>query len=106
MDPQLRLFRRQYLQLFEPDFLAWPPKPLLLDATCQAWLHSSLFDPNTSTALPPERYQLRVLKLLVARIEKAIEDPSEHVSPFPPPPSDSATVGILLIRRRKSPTLS
>lgn len=82
MDPQLRLFRRQYLQLFEPDFLAWPPKPLLRDATCQEWLYSSLFDPDSSTTLPPERYQLRVLKLLVARIEKVIEDPGEDVRMF------------------------
>lgn len=79
MDPQLRLFQRQYLQLFEPDFLVWPPKPLLRDPSGQAWLYSQLFDPQTNEKLPPERYQLRVLKPLVAKIEEAIENPEQDV---------------------------
>lgn len=79
MDPQLLLFRRQYLQLFEPDFLAWPPKPLLKDASVQSWLYSNLFDTEKHTMLPPERYQLRVLKPLLSKIEQAIEDPEEDV---------------------------
>lgn len=29
--------------------------------------------------MPPERYQLRVLKPLASKIEKAIEDPEEDV---------------------------
>ncbi|KAK4502448.1 hypothetical protein PRZ48_005873 [Zasmidium cellare] len=77
MDPQLVLFRRQYLQLFEPDFLAWPPKQLLRDADVQAWLYANLFNSDKNPRLPPERYQLRVLKPLVKKIEQAIEDPEE-----------------------------
>ena len=79
MDPQLLLFRRQYLQLFEPDFLSWPPKALLRDADVQAWLFKSLFDKDRNDRLPSERYQLRVLKPLLAKIEQAIEDPEEDV---------------------------
>jgi hypothetical protein len=79
MDPQLILFRRQYLQIFEPDFLAWPPKQLLRDAHVQAWLFTHLFDSEKNSMLPPERYQLRVLKPLLANIEQAIEDPEEDV---------------------------
>jgi len=79
MDPQLLLFRRQYLQLFEPDFLSWPPKPLLRDADAQAWLFKNLFDADRNDRLPSERYQLRVLKPLLAKIEQSIEDPEEDV---------------------------
>ncbi|KAI0097855.1 putative methyltransferase-domain-containing protein [Nemania sp. FL0031] len=76
-DPQLKLLRRQYLQLFEPDFLAWPHPQLLRRSDAQAWLFKHLFDQSRNPRLPPERYQLRVLRPLVARIEKAIQDPDE-----------------------------
>ena len=82
MDPQLLLFRRQYLQLVEPDFLAWPPKQLLRDAGAQLWLYKKLFDSERTDRLPPERYQLRVLKSLLAKIEQATEDPEEDVGDF------------------------
>ncbi|KAK0248136.1 hypothetical protein LTS09_016720 [Friedmanniomyces endolithicus] len=77
MDPQLILFRRQYLQLVEPDFLTWPPRQLLRDPDVQTWLYHRLFDPERNDRLPPERYQLRVVKPLLAKVEAAIEDPEE-----------------------------
>jgi protein-lysine N-methyltransferase EEF2KMT len=79
MDPQLVVFRRQYYQLFEPDFLAWPPKQLLKDADVQAWIYNNLFNHDNNVYLPPDRYQVRVLKPLLAKIEKSIEDPEEDV---------------------------
>ena len=79
MDPQLVLFRRQYLQLFEPDFLAWPPKSLLRDAGVQQWLYKHCFDTDANPHLPSDRYRLRVLKPLVRKVEQAIEDPEEDV---------------------------
>lgn len=95
MDPQLLLFRRQYFQLFEPDFLAWPPKQLLRDAAAQAWLYQNLFDADRDSRLPSERYQLRVLKPLLAKIEHAIVDPEEDVgTSFQPTLS---RLGILLV---------
>ncbi len=80
MDPQLVLFRRQYLQLVEPDFVAYPPKQLLKDPDVQAWLYRRLFDSERNDRLPPERYQLRIVKPLLAKVELAIEDPEEDVS--------------------------
>jgi hypothetical protein len=79
MDPQLLLFSRQYFQLFEPDFLAWPPAQLLRDPNAQAWLYRNLFSTDNNKYLPPERYQVRVLKSLVSKIEQAIQDPEEDV---------------------------
>ncbi|KAK5174576.1 uncharacterized protein LTR77_001657 [Saxophila tyrrhenica] len=98
MDPQLLLFRRQYFQLFEPDFLAWPPKQLLKDLGVQGWLYNKLFNADEVTYLPPDRYRYRVLKPLVTKIEQSIEDPEEDVGyafisvhpfriPFAIPPS-------------------
>ena len=71
VDKSLLLFRRQYLQLFEPDFLAWPPQKLLRAADAQVWLYRRLFDEGRTPYLPPGGYQLRVLKGLIARIKKA-----------------------------------
>ena len=80
MDLQLRLFRRQYLQLFQHDFLSWPPKGLLKEADVQKWLYRNMFSPDCNDRLPPERYQFRVLKTLVTKIEQSVEDPEEDVS--------------------------
>jgi hypothetical protein len=79
MDNGLRIFRRQYLQCLEPDFLAWPDALLLKESDVQRWLYEQLFDTVRTSRLPPERYQFRVLKSLVARIERAIRDPEEDV---------------------------
>lgn len=79
MDPQILLFRRQYLQLFQPDFLSWPPKELLRDVGVQTWLYNNLFNNEKYPRLPSERYQLRVLKPLLSKIEQSIENPEEDV---------------------------
>lgn len=79
MYPQLILFRRQYFQLFEPDFLAWPPKTLLRDASVQQWLYQQCFNADANPHLPSDRYRLRVLKPLLKKVEQAIEDPEEDV---------------------------
>lgn len=84
MDPQIVLFRRQYLQLFEADFLAWPPKQLLRDPDVQAWLYKNLFNTDEHSRLPSDRYQLRVLKPLLSKIEHSIEDPEEDVGGVQP----------------------
>lgn len=99
-DPQLVLFQRQYLQLFEPDFLAWPPLPLLRNADAQAWLDRYLFDAARSPRRPPPAYQIRVLRTLVDRVRRAA--PAETtsgclarrldalVAAHPPPPDEDA----------------
>ena len=82
MDPQLLLFRRHYFQLVEPDFLAWPPKQLLRDPNAQSWLSRKCFDGDYNDRLPSKRYRFRVLKILVKKIEQAIEDPEKDVGIF------------------------
>lgn len=72
-DLELILFRRQYRQLFEPDFLSWPPLALLRNDDAQAWLFRNLFDSSRSRYLPPWQYQLCVLEVLVRRIAKAVQ---------------------------------
>jgi hypothetical protein len=42
-------------------------------------MYTNMFDAEHVKSLPPEQYQLRVLKLLVSRLEGAIEDPEEDV---------------------------
>jgi hypothetical protein len=79
MDAGLAVFRRQYLQCLEPDFLAWPDPLLLKEADVQRWLYEQLFDTDRISRLPPERYQFRVLKPLVTKIERSIRDPEEDV---------------------------
>ena len=64
---------------FEPDFLAWPPEQLLRDPNVQAWLYRNLFFIDKNQYLPPERYQVRVLKPLMAKIEQSIKDPEDDV---------------------------
>ncbi|KAI0376563.1 putative methyltransferase-domain-containing protein [Hypomontagnella monticulosa] len=78
IDPQLLLLRRQYLQLFEPDFLAWPPAKFLNNADVQTWLYKHLFDPNGNPRLPPEKYQLEVLKHLIAKVKNTNMVPDEN----------------------------
>ncbi|KAI0843259.1 putative methyltransferase-domain-containing protein [Hypoxylon sp. FL0890] len=73
VDPQLLLLRRQYMQLFEPDFLAWPPPKFLKGIDVQKWLYRYMFDPSRNPRLPPEGYQMRVLKRLIDKIETATE---------------------------------
>ncbi|TKA71711.1 hypothetical protein B0A49_03972 [Cryomyces minteri] len=74
---QLNLFHRQYFQLLDLDSLAWPEAKSLRDPIVQAWLYECMFKPDVLDFPPPERYQMRVLKALVARIEDAIVDPEE-----------------------------
>ena len=75
-DQNLVLLRRQYLQLFEPDFISWPPPALLRNDDVQTWLFRHLFDPVRNPVLPPARYQRLVLDNLVRRIVKATGDRS------------------------------
>ena len=77
----LTLFKRQYLQLVDPKELKWPTKPSVSLAAdwVQVWLFDNLFDENRVRFRPPERYQLRVLKELVSRVEDAIDDADEEV---------------------------
>ncbi|KAH6656140.1 FAM86A [Truncatella angustata] len=69
-------FCRQYLQLErELDF---PESSLLREELIQSTIYDSIFADGAVPYPPPPRYQLRVLKELVSRIENSIEDWEQH----------------------------
>ncbi|KAM0326119.1 hypothetical protein ACHAQA_006712 [Verticillium albo-atrum] len=69
-------FCRQFLQL-ERD-LDYPPGQILREESTQNAIYEQLFSPNGPRYTPSARYQLRVLKELVQRIEASIEDWDTH----------------------------
>lgn len=76
---QLRILQRQYLQLVDPSRLRWPDVQVLKTPEVQSWIFLHMFDESSVKSPPPERYQLRVLKLLISKLERAIVDPEEDV---------------------------
>ena len=74
---QLKLFRRQYLQL-QADLNYPGPECLRQDSVQQALLEG-IFSDTALTHEPPQRYQLRILKELVRRIEASVTDWEEEV---------------------------
>ena len=77
---QLDLFCRQYLQL-QLD-LNYPGEELLRIDAFQQSLYTRLFKENAIPHPPPPRYQFRVLKELLRRIEQSIQDWEEDVGNF------------------------
>ncbi|KAF1834894.1 hypothetical protein BDW02DRAFT_316006 [Decorospora gaudefroyi] len=74
---QLRILLRQYFQLVEPHQLRWPDDSILKAPEVQSWFFENLFDTANITSPPPDRYQLRILKQLIAKLERSINDPEE-----------------------------
>ncbi|GAB7346045.1 hypothetical protein MBLNU457_4811t1 [Dothideomycetes sp. NU457] len=74
---ELRLFRRQVLQLLPLPHISWPSPFSLRQAPCQDWIYDNLFDAEKNISLPSERYQLSILKPLLAKIEDSITNPEE-----------------------------
>jgi protein-lysine N-methyltransferase EEF2KMT len=76
----LEIFKRQYFQYVPVQELRWPSLRDLRSIEAQRWLFENLFDSNGSSKFfPPERYQIRVLKKLVERVEETLDDPDEDV---------------------------
>ena len=76
---QIELLRRQYLQLLEPEMLAIPSPAMLRRPDVQRQLYERMFRSDNLMFVPNSRYQLRVLKKLITRIENTISDPEEDV---------------------------
>jgi len=76
---QLQVLQRQYFQLVEPHQLKWLDDATLKASHTQLWIYTNMFDANQIKSPPPDRYQLRVLKLLISKLERAIDDPEEDV---------------------------
>lgn len=76
---QLHVLQRQYFQLVEPQQLRWLDEIMLKKFNVQAWMFTNMFNTDRIKSPPPDRYQLRVLKLLISKLERAIDDPEEDV---------------------------
>lgn len=76
---QLRILQRQYFQLVEPHLLRWPDDATLKVPEVQSWLFINLFDTDRIASPPPDRYQHRVLKVLISKLEASINDTEEDV---------------------------
>jgi hypothetical protein len=87
---QLLVLKRQYFQLVEPSQLRWPHTDVLKVPDVQSWIFANLFDPAKIQFPPLERYQLRVLKVLISKLEKAIDDPEQDVRNQSPHPGSYA----------------
>ncbi|KAF2277924.1 uncharacterized protein EI97DRAFT_374076 [Westerdykella ornata] len=81
IDPDLQKLCRQFFQLVDVQQLRWPESQKLKKPDVQAWIYDNLFNSDNIAFLPPDRYRQRVLKLLMTKIESAIEDPEEDVWP-------------------------
>lgn len=77
-DEQVQRYCSQYLQL-EPSPVL-PAPEILREASVQEAIFDNVFAEHAVRYGPPVRYQLRMLKQLVAQIEASIEDWDEHVS--------------------------
>ncbi len=74
---QLTIFKRQYFQL--QTAIRYPVAEVLRQDHFQQALHNELFSKDKNGHQPPQRYQLRILKELVSRIESSIVDWDEEV---------------------------
>lgn len=78
MSDVIRILVAQYFQLVDPPHLALPSGNALIQPAVQEALYERMFD-EALTPLPPATYRLRVLKLILARIEESFTDPEEDV---------------------------
>lgn len=79
---QVKLLSAQYFELVAPDTLALPSKESIIKPDVQAAIYEKLFNEAVNWPIPPVRYQTRVLKAILARIEESISNPDEDVWSF------------------------
>jgi hypothetical protein len=102
---QLNLFQRQYLQL--QVSITYPYPEYLRQEDVQRLLQGQLFEESSIEYQPPRRYQIRVLKELIRRIEASITDWEEEVCIpllfyFYISGPSSYTISILLLKTQQS----
>ena len=76
---QIELYRRQYLQLIDPQHLTVPHLDLLRLPQVQEDIYSKLFSDKDTPFLPPARFRFRVLKALIDIFYEGFQDPEEDV---------------------------
>lgn len=79
---ELNHFKHQYLQL--QVAVKYPEREYLKHEDFQNELYAQIFSKDALKYQPPHRYQLRVLKELVKRIEHSITDWEEEVRNISP----------------------
>ena len=79
MSGPIDLLRRQYLQLVDLKHLSIPDLDIIKKSDVQAEIYHTMFQEDSLPFPPPAKYQLRVLKLLMQVIERAVTDPEEDV---------------------------
>ncbi|KAH8668724.1 hypothetical protein BX600DRAFT_510792 [Xylariales sp. PMI_506] len=83
VEEPLLIFRAQYLQCLDPDFLRWPPVSLLRQSDAQRFLYKYLFDSTCSPhKLPPTAYRLETLTALMAKLQKIADTEMASEKPF------------------------
>lgn len=65
--------------MLEPDKLILPSMEELRLPQTQAYIFATMFNSETLPFVPPVRYQFRVLKKIIAALERSIVDPEEDV---------------------------
>ena len=75
----LELLKRQFLQQLEPERLALPSLEQIRLSYVQTYLYETMFREGCLKYSPPDRYGIRVLKMLIEKMERAIIDPEEDV---------------------------
>lgn len=76
-EPLLIKSYRQYMQQIYD--VTYPPGTLLVNPDVQDILFKYFFDSSRNKYLPPARYQARILKHIIEKIEKSCNDPEEDV---------------------------
>ncbi|EEH48232.1 protein-lysine N-methyltransferase [Paracoccidioides brasiliensis Pb18] len=67
----------QYLQLLEPQHLSFPPTNVLIKPAVQQLIYQTMFNETQIWPIPPPNYRIRVLRILISRLEESISDPEE-----------------------------
>ena len=75
----LDLLKRQYLQLLEPEYLTLPSSGSIRLPHVQAYLYETMFREGCLRYPPPDRYEIRVLKRIIEKIESSFIDTEEDV---------------------------
>ncbi|KAL2369018.1 hypothetical protein RJ035_001673 [Blastomyces gilchristii] len=76
-EDQVDLLVAQYLQLLEPQRLSIPADNVLKRPVVQQLIYQRMFDEAHVWPIPPPSYRIRVLKILISKLEESISNPDE-----------------------------
>ncbi|PGH06251.1 hypothetical protein GX51_02448 [Blastomyces parvus] len=76
-EDEMDLLVAQYLQLLEPQRLSIPAHNVLIRPAVQQLIYQRMFDEAHVWPIPPLGYRIRVLKMLISKLEESISNPEE-----------------------------